>query len=450
MSQKNPPGYPLPSGTLGSDEIVCQLVYLPDRDEYWQALYGALSYMATWRAWERDIDKRGKDAADDWRAALELTTECWRMACLDELTETVENILLHLQGTKQCCDDNVTYLPTDEVTTDIVPNEGDAPDYYGETAVADWDEWNEYLCYAAHFYVDYLTGVGNNLYEAVRNNSIGIGVVAAALTLLGASGIGLPVAFATAAAIVGGLALLATISTFIDSAEDIEAARTEIVCAILNDGDLAGVVETALGSNLAWDLFYSEILYDQAKSIMYEGGYDGEFLPAEKKDDCVSCEDPPYFAFYFDEDLDGWDDNDEHSWNAGGWLEALTQAGGVWIFKWNFTVAELEAKFSITRPIYISRVVWRMRFNAHGESPPVRMQTYIAFQRYGGTSNTTVLNSNTEGWDSWEEYETIFDPAIRLADQTAVDTITHAIYSYSVAVDDERVDIEWIKFYYEE
>ena len=95
---KTNPDYPLPEGELGEDEIVCQLVYLPDRPEYWQALLTEIHFLATWQAWERDDDKRGKDAASNWREAFELTMECWRMTCLEDLQANVASILALLQN----------------------------------------------------------------------------------------------------------------------------------------------------------------------------------------------------------------------------------------------------------------------------------------------------------------------------------------------------------------
>lgn len=286
MTQKNPPGYPLPDGELGEDEIVCQLVYLPNRPEYWQALLGAIHYMSTWLAWERDSGKRGKDAATNWREAFELTMGCWRMTCLEDLTTTVTDILELLQNKKDCCDDNITYLPVDPIETDIIPFDGDPPATYGETEVADWDEWGQYLCFSAHKYVDYLAHAGNSMLEATRNSAIAIGVIAAILGLLAFSGIGLPIAFGLAAAVVSGLILGGTILTFEDTEDDIEAARDEIVCAILSNRSLAAAVEFALGSNAAWDLFFQFIQYDDAIAVMYDGGYEEEYLEAVQKPDC--------------------------------------------------------------------------------------------------------------------------------------------------------------------
>lgn len=286
MTQKNEPGYPLPSGELGEDEIVCQLVYLPNRTEYWQALLAAIHYMSTWRAWERDDDKRGKDAAANWREAFELTIGCWRMTCLEDLTQTVTDILELLQTRKDCCDDSITYLPVEDIETDIIPFEGDPPEVYGETEIEDWDEWAEHVCYNAHLYVDYLAHAGDTLWEASKARAIVIGLIAALLMLLAASGIGAPVAYGLAAAVVSGIVLGGTLATFDGTEEAIEDARGDIVCAILEGTGLAPAVETALDSGVDWDLFYQWIPYENAIAIIYEGGANGEFLPAETRDDC--------------------------------------------------------------------------------------------------------------------------------------------------------------------
>ena len=290
VKQKNPPGYPLPTGALGEDDIVCQLVYLPDRPEYWQALGAALHYFSTWKAWERDDDKRGKDAASNWRAAFELTIGCWRMTCLQELTETVQHILELLASRKDCCDDNVTYLPTEPITTDIEPEVGDPPDYYGETAVSDWDDWYEHVCYNAHKYVDYLAHAGNQLADASLSSSIFIGLIAALLSLLAFSGIGLPIAFGVAAGIVSGIVLTGTAVTFDDTEDSIEASRDLIVCAIIQNTGLADAIEDALESGLDWDLFYQFIDYESALAVIYEGGIGTEYLPSEVDDSCF-CSD---------------------------------------------------------------------------------------------------------------------------------------------------------------
>lgn len=288
--RKNPPGYPLPDGELGDDDLACQLVYLPDRDEYWRALYAALHYMTTWIAWERDVDHRGADAASNWREAFELTSECWRMTCLDEITDRMDDIIAMLALKKDCCDDNITYGPGTEVTTDIEPDVGDPPDYYGETAVTDWDDWREHVCLNAHLYVDKLVWQAGEMDDLLQLGGVTIGATGAGLLLLGAVGLLIAVPFAVVAATAAGILAAGTLAVFLTTADDIEDAREDIVCALIQGGSVSDVVESALGSlSLDWLLFFSHVDYDNATAIIYEGGYDGEYLPPELRDDCDTC-----------------------------------------------------------------------------------------------------------------------------------------------------------------
>lgn len=287
----NPPGYPLPPGELGEDEIVCQLVYLPDRAEYWQALYAAIAYFATWKAWERDEDKRGQDAASDWRMALELTTRCWRMTCLTDITDRMDDIIAMLALKKDCCDDNITYGPGTDVTTDIEPDVGDPPDFYGETAVTDWDDWREHICLNAHLYVDKLVWQASEMDDLLQLGGVTIGAVGAALLLLGAVGLAIAVPFAVVAATAAGILAAGTLAVFLTTADDIEDAREDIVCALIQGDSVRDVIEDALGvASLDWLLFFAYVPYESATAIIYEGGYEGEYLPPELRDDCNTCE----------------------------------------------------------------------------------------------------------------------------------------------------------------
>jgi hypothetical protein len=278
-------GYQLPPGDAFTDELECALVFFPDKPEYRRALLGALTYFETWLAWELDDSKRGKDAARAWALANFCTLECWNMACIDELLETMEAVRALLENKKDCCDDNTTYGIQEEIETDITPGVGDPPDYYGETAIATWDDWDEHVCYNAHLYVDNLKNIGNQIGGAFEQNSLFLGLIAAGLVLLTFSGVGLPVAYLLASFVVTGLVLTATATTFADTADEIEEARNDIICAILQGGSLATIVENAIGS-AAWTLFYQYVDYDSAMSIIHDGGITGDYLPTETRDDC--------------------------------------------------------------------------------------------------------------------------------------------------------------------
>lgn len=283
-------GYLLPDGDLGDDEIACTVVFYPDREEYRAALQGSLAYLATWIAWEKDDDKRGKDAAANWYEAYEKTLECWRMGCLEQMQDDINLILLFLQSKKDCCDPNLTFGPPTEVGTDIDPGEGDPPDFYGETAVVDWDDWYEHVCFNAHAWVDELIRQAETIEVGLSAGAIAIGLVAGAIAVIAffATGglLSMPVLMLAASALAAGGAS----ESFEQAVIDLENARTDIVCALLLGNDVGQAVEDALTIGSTWTLFFSLADYETATAIIYEGGQGTEYLSSEVKDDCVSCD----------------------------------------------------------------------------------------------------------------------------------------------------------------
>lgn len=284
-------GYLLPAGDAYTDELRCAIVYYPNKDEYRRALRGSLDYLATWVAWERDASHRGKDAARAWKEANELTAGCIEMTnCLDDLLSELQSIKSILGNLILCCDGDITYGTQPEISTDIVPGVGDPPGYYGETPITTWEEWEDHVCYNANRYVDFLVQQAENFAVAAQTSSWVIGLVAAGLAILSFTGIGLPISYALASTVLFGL-LQAGSGTFDGVAEDLENARDEIVCALLSGNSLEDVVGDAIGTNTpAWLVLFQFVDYGSATSILYEGGYGGEYLPADTSD--CNCDEP--------------------------------------------------------------------------------------------------------------------------------------------------------------
>lgn len=283
-------GYLLPEGDAFTEELCCALVFYPDKDEYRRALLGSISYFSTWMAWETDQDKRGKDAARAWRLAEARTLECWEMACLDTLINDVAAIRLLIQQ-QVCCDStSVTYAPTTITTTTIVPNEGDDPEFYGETAVADWAEWLEHLCFQAHDYVDKLVHYGvtaSNLFDA---GGLTLDAWSSLLGLMNFVGLSLPLFVGDLMVWLSDFLLASTATWFEDVADDLESSRQDIVCSLIQGGDLGQAVEDAVGvASVAWLNFYGLIDYDSVQAVLYEGGIGGDYLPTELRGDCDTC-----------------------------------------------------------------------------------------------------------------------------------------------------------------
>lgn len=395
-------GYQLPSGEAYTEDLSCALVFYPDKDEYRRALLGALTYFETWLAWELDDSKRGKDAARAWAFANVCTLECWNMACIDELLATMEAVRALLENRKDCCDDNVSYGTQDEVVTEIVPGEGDPPDEYGETAIETWDDWAEHVCYNAHLYVDNLINQGNQIGGAVEQNSLFLGLIAAALTLLSFSGVGLPVAYLLASFVVTGLVLAATSATFANTEDDFEDARDDIVCALLQGGDLAGVIEDAI-ETAPWELFYQHNDYDSASAIIHEGGIEGDYLPSETKDDCADC--PTIYDYtpewFFTEDKEDWTAN-------GGWLSncegCITQSQTNQEMHIGAAALRLSVGLGSTGSVSIGRMDWVWL-----------RTTTLAFTMKIYHNEGTFTRTFTGGTPyDCDVYEDVFDPPLVL------------------------------------
>lgn len=434
-----PPGYLLPEGECYTDDLACTLVFYPDKEEYRRALLGSITYLSTWLAWERDSGKRGKDAARAWKNAVDETLECWTMACFEELIADVARIRDLLETKKDCCDGNVTYYPTEEPSTEIEPGVGDPPDFYGETAVSDWEDWEEHVCFNAHAYVDFLISTGEQLFHATQVSSIFLGVIAAALALLAFSGIGLPIAFGLAASVVSLVALSATALTFADTDTDFEDARESIVCAIVKGYSLPDAVESALGSDSSWDLFYQFVDYTAALAIIYEGGYGTEYLPAETRDDCA-CVADAQFIFTWDDDLDSWSGGGPlvYTYNAPGkFITATPNATGQWKHDEVWDWVNLGIRFGFGLPVQVDQIRFRF-YNNPDVGAPIRHLFY--FKIYGSSPAQIVTKTwDTDDYAPSQWHYVIWDFPEPLTSNVAGWCIWPYMYRYSPVNDLQRV-----------
>jgi hypothetical protein len=201
----------------------------------------------------------------------------------------VSAILLWLQSNPQCCDENVTFDNSTTYITVIVPGEGDDPEYYGETAVEDWDEWNEYLCHNAKLWLDELIHHTGNVEAALNYGGMTVALIAAAIVGVSFFVVGgvvaMPVIYAAVAGLVAGISA----TVFEDAADDLTTAYDDIICAIMLGLSLGDAVEDALGVSTAWALFFQYIDYSSAQAILYEGGDGITFLESETDDTCTDC-----------------------------------------------------------------------------------------------------------------------------------------------------------------
>lgn len=286
MSKPNV-GYLLPEGEAFTDDLECFLVFVPDKDEYRRAFFGAYFYFSNWLAWERDADKRGKDAARAWKLAVESTLECIEMAACDTIVALLQQIR---DNTGVYCCDVLDITDGDQYTDEVEDGVGDVPQNivdagYADDA-ADWDGFDDYKCMISHVMID--------------NMAAQVGKIMTIIDESGAALVTVAVLAAIAAAVLtaGGSLLFAGVLLGVASAAGLYAAFTEVgevglpdlidavdehhdalACAIYQaDGSAAAVV--ALKDkidelfNVAQAVFLKSLNIPSQLKALYGGRYD--------------------------------------------------------------------------------------------------------------------------------------------------------------------------------
>lgn len=247
---KSDMGYPLPEGDAFTDELACLMVFIPDKDKYRQAFFGAYFYFSNWLAWEKEPEKKGKDAARAWKLAVEATMECIEMnTCETMLTllgEIRDNTGVH------CCD-VVDISDGDQYTDEVVDEVGNVPQNIIDAGYAedvdDWEGFAEYKCMISHLMVENIQAQTAQVESWMLPSGAILGGVAtlaaiAAVILTGGGAVlvyGIVLAVALISGLYAAAALLgeAGMSSLIDSLEE---NYDELVCAIYNaDGSLGAV-----------------------------------------------------------------------------------------------------------------------------------------------------------------------------------------------------------------
>jgi hypothetical protein len=281
-------GYPLPDGDCYTEELCPVLICVPNKLEYFRALRGSLDYLGTWVAWQRDAEKRGRDAAAAWKYANEMSGLGEEMGCLDELIEKLDEIIGLIAFKKDCCDDNLVYGGQESFETDIVPGVGDYPEEWGGEELESWDDWYGYVCYAANTWVDALVSSAGSIDSLLSISGLSLGAVAAILSAVVFFTF-LPVSLPVAAGILSALLGLSTLA-FSGVAESIESARQDIVCAVILNLDVQSVVESAVGS-VAWAAFFQFIDYDTVIANLYTGTVgENNLVAGDSEGYCDYCE----------------------------------------------------------------------------------------------------------------------------------------------------------------
>jgi hypothetical protein len=323
-----------------------------------------------------------------------------------------------LQASDPCCGENTTFGPSDDYGTDIDPGVGDDPTHYGETEVADWDEWLEYLCHSANAWVDTLIHNSNTAAAGLESGGISVallGGILAALSFFGLPGL-IAIGFIMLA--VAGLTASVTHTMVENAAGDIEAAREDIVCAILRGRSLSDAVEEAVGGGAVWDYFYSLVLYDSAQALLYEGGDGESYLDAQKDDSCV-CEQLGEFLVYTD-----WEDEETNNWDYDeGIIDTFGNGVGGSV-SWRGSATGMDRCHHS-----VNSLIWEIAGHEATEGDTIRLhRVKFTYKMNGNPAGRLRTNFEHDGGDevtnhpfvtALTEVEIFFDPPLESTDPSA-------------------------------
>jgi len=160
-------GYKLPSDVDADTRLVCYSVYVPERFEYVTALAGALRFMGTWVAWEKDDAGMARVAAGLWRDANARTFPLMPCHASEDSPPVIVPIGMAQRKDEKmcccccgCCDGGIQEQDLPGVGDDaefVPPVDSVVP---GDTANPVADEWRCHMStYLADEIGDFLTGV---------------------------------------------------------------------------------------------------------------------------------------------------------------------------------------------------------------------------------------------------------------------------------------------------
>lgn len=298
--------YPLPDEPA-LDDLRWLIVAIPGgpddaQIEYRRAALGAYTEMANRFMWGLEgLEAGSDDASQAWEAAIAATLEALEMNFPQLLLSHIDEVEAKLDALILCCGlgagGTSPYIsdnpPT--VTSNIIPGVGDHPAMWGDEEIADWDEYEELLCGAAHDYVDLLVSSAWDFSAAVQGATIVLSFIAAVMAALTGAGVLLAVGYGAVAAAFTSLSGLLGSTVFVDAAGELEAARGDIVCAIVQGISPAASIGGAVNP-IAFAAVYQWINYENALATMLNGGNESGNLTPRLGEDCSTCFPPPFYV----------------------------------------------------------------------------------------------------------------------------------------------------------
>jgi hypothetical protein len=172
------------------------------------------------------------------------------------------------------------------VISDFEPYQGDPE--YGGMPLDTWDDYDDALCGAAHWYVDNLTNNASNMQHLLSVGAVTVTYIAAALAVLSGAGLLIAVSWAAAASATAAMASAVGTGIFEQASIDIEAARDDIICAIIDGFGLSSAIAAAVSPE-AWTIYYRWVNWANAQATLTQGYNQAGVVPVKEGAICVPC-----------------------------------------------------------------------------------------------------------------------------------------------------------------
>jgi len=234
--------------------------------------------------------------------------------------DEIETLLRLIDSKTGCCapDGTTTYYPAPDMAAPEYEKDGTTyPETYAGITMDDAEMYHLYICGAANQMIDnWISGISQLENQMIAGVAT-IGALAALFAGFATFGIAWAVGLGILATAFAALQAFWDVDVFVTAADDLEDARAQLICAIL-DGDsaaLSALVEETV-SAAAWSAFFQFQNYANMVATVFAGEVDGEYITvtptAEVCWDCVIVYDFDY-TYEFASDAQG------HGLNKAVW-----------------------------------------------------------------------------------------------------------------------------------
>lgn len=283
-------------------------------DRHWQQLL--LATVESYQ-WEATYRTGGYDYAD-WdtlRGVVEKGTfdlmDGIMLSDIIGYIDELETLLRLIEAKTGCCppDGTATYYPAPDMAAPSYEADGTTyPATYAGITMDDAEMYHLYICGAANQMIDnWIAGVSqleNQLIAGVAT----IGALAVLIAGFATFGLIVPVGLGALALAFAALNEFWDVDVFVTAADDLEASRAVLICAIL-DGDSAAlaVAVEAIVSTAAWSAFFQWQNYANMVATVFAGEVDGDYItvtPTASECDCLYVDFDETWDFATDSE--GW------------------------------------------------------------------------------------------------------------------------------------------------